>query len=266
MINPFQITNFNRTDAELEEFILFAVCVAGKTAVVQAKALEKFLTGRDSYSPFEFIVQMGGGSLAKRIKSSSLGQHNKIYRAFRDLAFDYKGKLRTCSASELEKVFGIGPKTSRFFLLHTRKGSEQIVFDTHLSKWFKERGIVPFTGTPSEKQYAKYEPICIEYLKEVESVTDFAAFDLEKWTLGTRTKPTIEKLDEQFVPIIEQMKEEGLTITTISDEIVKGNPIWHQKNPGYYDRKKAMSATFGLIYRTQETAKEFADKRRMEIE
>ena len=39
MITPTTITNYNRTEAELEEFLMFAILVAGKGAEQQALKL-----------------------------------------------------------------------------------------------------------------------------------------------------------------------------------------------------------------------------------
>ena len=37
MVNPYDITNYNRTQNELQEFLLFTIVVAGKTAYIQAQ-------------------------------------------------------------------------------------------------------------------------------------------------------------------------------------------------------------------------------------
>ena len=42
-IDPYNITNFNRTEGELQLFLLFCIVVAGKTAYIQAEKLEQFL-------------------------------------------------------------------------------------------------------------------------------------------------------------------------------------------------------------------------------
>ena len=52
MIDPNNVTNPARTAAELEEFLLFCVVVAGKNADQQSLKLERFLGGR---RPFAFI-------------------------------------------------------------------------------------------------------------------------------------------------------------------------------------------------------------------
>lgn len=48
MIDPFNVTNYNRTQAQLQEWLLFSIFVAGKKATTQAAALDRFLNGTDS--------------------------------------------------------------------------------------------------------------------------------------------------------------------------------------------------------------------------
>lgn len=43
MVDPFDITKYNRTQAELEELLLFCISVAGKNARVTSHNLERFL-------------------------------------------------------------------------------------------------------------------------------------------------------------------------------------------------------------------------------
>ena len=42
-IDPYNITNYSRTEEELQLFLLFCIVVAGKTAYIQAEKLEQFL-------------------------------------------------------------------------------------------------------------------------------------------------------------------------------------------------------------------------------
>jgi hypothetical protein len=41
-VDPYNITKYNRTEAELECFLLFCIVVAGKTAYIQARKLDEF--------------------------------------------------------------------------------------------------------------------------------------------------------------------------------------------------------------------------------
>ena len=43
MINPAEVTNYNRTQSELQEFLLFCINVAGKKSSIEAPKLEVFI-------------------------------------------------------------------------------------------------------------------------------------------------------------------------------------------------------------------------------
>mgnify|MGYP003705459923 CR=1 FL=1 len=126
MIDPYNITNFNRTEAELQELLLFCILVAGKTAYIQAGKLEQFLNSirerlmlSDQVKPFEIIKSANDhGILLQEIQKAKLGQYKKINKAF-DYLIKNKIDLFNCGTIELEKVPGIGLKTSRFFIFST---------------------------------------------------------------------------------------------------------------------------------------------------
>lgn len=86
MIDPYKITNHKRTRAELEEFLLFCVTVAGKTAYIQAGKLEEFLQSinkrlmisKNAY-PFQIIKSADEhGILMEEIVKAKLGQYKKL--------------------------------------------------------------------------------------------------------------------------------------------------------------------------------------------
>ena len=58
---------------------------------------------------------------------------------------------------DLEAIPGIGPKTSRFFLLHTRPNQEIAVLDTWILKYLKNAGYNAPKATPSGKKYLELE-------------------------------------------------------------------------------------------------------------
>ena len=184
MINPHKITDYNRTNDELEEFLLFCILVAGKTAYIQANKLELFLKEFSIYcenrSPFEIINNLKSKNLLlTAILKHKLGQYNKIFNAFSYLA-SCNIDLSQCTLDELESIPGVGPKTSRFFLLHSRK-CEYAILDTHILKWFKSQGFLEAPkSTPSNKNiYKKWELLFINYCKN--HGKDLAQFDLEIW-------------------------------------------------------------------------------------
>ena len=194
MIDPTTITNYNRTLPELEEFLLFSILVAGKKSTTTAIKLEKFirsqrLYGVNDFSPMQFIsfLERGDGLLRQAIVKVKLGQYNRVEAAFRGILKIY-GRLRSVSVAELESVKGIGPKTARFFVLHTRKYQDHAVLDTHILRYLRDLGIedVPKT-TPSGKKYLKFENVFLEIarLKNLRP----ADLDLQIWKQYSKTQP-----------------------------------------------------------------------------
>lgn len=186
MITPTNITNYNRTQAELEEFLLFAILVAGKTAKTQAEKLERFLNMRDmlkiseDYSPLQFIKFLStmDGMLTRAMKVEKLGQYERLGKAFRGI-LQFEGKLDSVTLEELESVDGIGPKTARFFLLHSRPNQKVAALDTHILKFLSEKGYKVPKSTPSKKKYRAIEEI---FLAECEKAgKNVADMDLEIW-------------------------------------------------------------------------------------
>ena len=165
MIDPTQITNYNRTEAELEEFLVFAILVAGKTAKTQAKKLEQFLSTAKEFglpsgtTALEYISYLSKGNyLSSVMVNCKLGQYNRLEKAFEGI-LQFKGKLKTISVSELESVNGIGSKTARFFVLHSQKDARVACLDVHILKWLREQGYSAPKQTPTKKRYAILEAI-----------------------------------------------------------------------------------------------------------
>ena len=92
--------------------------------------------------------------------------------------------LRTCTIADLEAIKGIGPKTSRFFMLHSRPDQEMVVLDVHLLRYCKQkfRMKVP-KSTPSGKRYLAIEAEAVRRIKRHFPKTSFAEFDLNAWLL-----------------------------------------------------------------------------------
>jgi len=205
MVDPTNDTDYHRTDAELEEFLLFSISVAGKTASQIAIALERFFNFADQIimqqaktnnvkalmaeknkynTPFKAIKRLIEiEELENTIKISSLGQHGKLKKAFTELAtvnFD----LKTCSIDELETITGIGPKTSRFFILHTRPKQKIAVLDTHILKYIRQYVPNAPKATPSKKRYNELEQWFIKHCATLK--VDIAEYDLLIWNRYAR--------------------------------------------------------------------------------
>jgi thermostable 8-oxoguanine DNA glycosylase len=192
MITPNNITNYNRTEDELEEFLLFSILVAGKNAQIQAQKLESFIgqaTNLLNISPFDWInhlVQIENEvsssyskPLIKCMTAHKLGQYNRLYHAFKGI-MQFKGKLKNVTIGELESVKGIGSKTARFFVLHSRPDQKIAVLDTHILKYLHALGYPKIPkATPSKKDYERIEYYFLnEANKEGKTAADL---DLQIW-------------------------------------------------------------------------------------
>jgi thermostable 8-oxoguanine DNA glycosylase len=158
-INPKKITDFNRTKADLELFAVFAVCVAGKNAQQTAdKVNDNFrdvATPTKQLTPFEAIKNLVDIKVfVAYLKMARMGQYRRIYRALRDLA-ESGIDLKTCTVEELEAIHGIGPKTSRFIIMHSRPNQRLATLDTHILRWMRDQGIETPKATPQSKKLYK---------------------------------------------------------------------------------------------------------------
>jgi hypothetical protein len=164
MIVPEKITNYNRTEEELEEFLMFAILVAGKTAKTQAKKLDAFLKLAqigyglpEDTTPFQFLEYLiKGNQLTHVMMFCKLGQYKRLLIAFLGI-LRFKDNLKNVSVADLESITGIGSKTARFFVLHSRPKVRHAVLDTHILKWMGVLGINVPKATPPKKKYKELE-------------------------------------------------------------------------------------------------------------
>jgi len=181
-IDPKAITNFNRSQEELEMFWLFCILVAGKNADWAAVKLQDlFRNKRDFQTPFQFLKD-NLTDLHNILVANKVGQYRRITNAIeQSLNLD----LKTASLELLMSVFGVGPKTARFFILHTRRDAECAVLDTHILKWMRnlvhESIDVP-KSTPPVKEYEKWERMAIKLMQVWFKGISLAEADLMIWT------------------------------------------------------------------------------------
>lgn len=188
MIIPSKITNYNRTDAELQEFLLFTVMVHGKKAEIQAEKLNWFLEYLAAFTgermPFKMVniamnyeLEDEENMLVKALKKFGLGQYGRLCQAIEEMI--QIPDLRTVTAEELEKCFAIGPKTARFFIVHSRPNTWHAILDTHVLKWLRLQGVDCPQNTPQGKWYAHFEKIFLTFVSQ--SGQSVAEFDLNIW-------------------------------------------------------------------------------------
>lgn len=184
MIDPRNVTKYDRTPAELQEFWLFCLVVAGKTAMTQAKLLDGFINDlledmpHADATPFEALQNaVDEGWLLDKLKKSRLGQYTRLEKAMKaSLALD----LVNDAVDKFEAIPGVGSKTARFFLLHTRKDQKIAVLDTHVLRFMRDQGLTTQVGTPpSGPKYAALEQIFIG-LAEAAKMS-IADYDLHIW-------------------------------------------------------------------------------------
>ena len=188
MINPFEITNYQRTDDELEEFILFAALVAGKRAVQQSKKLDAFLRPRKK-SPFHYLRRLlKQNLLLSRMQEFRLGQYSRLLPCFTQLA-TRDLDLRNCQIFHLAEIHGIAFKTASFFLLQSREGYKFPCIDTHALKHLRSRKYAVPVSVPSTwKRYSAIARMYSELHQREAPHMTLAEYDLMIWKRYTKTK------------------------------------------------------------------------------
>ena len=189
MIDPSDVTKYDRTEIELEEFLLFCIMVAGKRAVIEAEKLEDFLSQKlPEDSPFQYVQSLiDSNELMHRLhqcRISPYGSREKSFRAICKLK-----NLTEVTMEELVQIPGASYKTANFFLTHSREDYSFPILDTHILSWLRERGYDVPKHSPTD--YKKYLKIAQFFLDEAEKLgKDIATLDLEIWNERTKKRRT----------------------------------------------------------------------------
>ena len=168
---------FNRTDAELEGFFLFCICVAGKNADRTVKAINRLF--KPTQRPTYFLRRLcKTKKLHGKLKEQGFGQYSRIEGAIHQW-LDSKLNLRTCTIEELEQIHGIGPKTARMFVSLTRPKTNVAILDVHILRWLRSKGIDAPAQTPTGKRYLALETKYLALAKKEHR--DPITMDYEIW-------------------------------------------------------------------------------------
>jgi endonuclease III len=148
---------------DIEAFAVFCMCVAGKNGRRTERAVESLLERRGCDSIFEWLRLIAeSGELEGELRRAGIGQYRKLGRGLAELA-ESGIDLRACTIEDLEAIHGIGPKTSRYFLLRTRDGVRHAALDTHILKWLRDMGhAVPKSTPQSRKRYREIEKLYLD--------------------------------------------------------------------------------------------------------
>lgn len=183
MIDAANITDYNLFDNELEARMIFWVLAAGKNGTRAAEITNKMTSNWERLAgitkPFKVIKSQSLEETVEMCKNYGTGCHNSKGRSLHELV-NAGLNLRTCSPEDLEKIYGIGMKTSRCFILHSRENAQAAGLDTHILKHLRELGYDAPINTPASKKiYLTLEKIVLK-LAEQTGMSP-ACYDLKVW-------------------------------------------------------------------------------------
>ena len=191
MIDPKKVTDYNRNEWQLQEFLIYCVCVAGKKSEIESPKVRKFcLDPRFGFNlkPFDLIKKLLGVSsveedgLMQHLKKYKIAPYQQRYNSLKDIVTLLPDNLSEVTLDQLQEVRGISTKTSRFFLTHSQADFDEPILDTHILRFLRDQGHdqVPESTPQNPKVYAKvaklFKAIAIA---RKQSVTDL---DLQIWT------------------------------------------------------------------------------------
>lgn len=191
MIDAMNVTDYNRTPDQLERFLMFCCAVAGKNALTTDKAFDRLVTWVYANSDIQehgTLLDWWGDLVEKGIatpallKSFGFGCYNQRHKTFYAIYSAKKQGMQFSRESPevLETIPGIGMKTSRYFILHSRQSVPFAVLDRHVLRYLGEKGVanVPESTPTTAKEYLRLET---EFLKTVPRGKTPANHDLDIW-------------------------------------------------------------------------------------
>lgn len=191
MNSPLEVTNYKRTQAELEAFWLFCLFVAGRNSDFGYDCMRRVINSlnkggrllKTGKTPFEFIRQEQEWNINfihNLLVANKVGQYTRYSRAINE---SLNLNLRTATLEELMDVYGIGPKTARFFLVHSRGELEYAILDVHILRWLRQFYPNAPEATPiNHDEYKRWEEKFLLVAKsQFPNAKDTAEIDLLLW-------------------------------------------------------------------------------------
>lgn len=178
-----------QTKGQLEWALIYSCIVAGKSAVFADGVMHRLFGVREApwnFSPIGYLGSLGVDGIERELRRARSGNYSKLTRCFSELAAA-KLDLLKCTPTDLENIHGIGPKTSRFFILWTRPGERYAALDVHVLRWLKAKGYPAPKSTPSGALYASLEA---SFISEADKRGMTAReLDFEIWNKGSNYEP-----------------------------------------------------------------------------
>lgn len=182
-IDPKNITNYNRTPLELQLFFMFCIFVANKPSNITARKVNNmFLPRYDNafslkvleenplihdgglHAPFAVIHIMIKFKLVEEwLQHWKVGQYHRFTKTMHDINNTFvlgQEHLDTITLENLMKITGMGMKSARFFLVHSRWDQPHAILDVHVLKWLKQiygTDLVPKKTPSNPKDYKLLE-------------------------------------------------------------------------------------------------------------
>lgn len=178
---PWNGNKYDQTTEQLEEMIIFWLLVAGKTAQVISKRLENIFNEYQPTGPrkpFEMFRKIR--NLPAVLRKHGIGCYKAKALGIKDLV-NSDIDLHNCTVDDLTKIYGIGPKTARCFIIHSRRDAQYAGLDVHILRGLRERGYqnVPESTPSSKKTYQIWEQVVLKVAKQ-ENLTP-AEYDMSEW-------------------------------------------------------------------------------------
>jgi hypothetical protein len=209
------------TDAELQEFLLFSIAVAGKHAASTAASLASWLADgeqgwqwlagmpgwpkrAEDFTPFRKLryyvyrytiytskdsaprYHVAEDVLGIDLKRHGFGCYNQRAKSFIQLVNECID-VRTVSYEQLIGIHGIGIKTANFFLAYSGLDEDRVILDTHILKWLCGNGWpdIPKVTPRGKKEYERIA----SYFREEASGLALTTLELDKeiWTAAARS-------------------------------------------------------------------------------
>jgi hypothetical protein len=178
---------YDKSISALQRDLVWQMMSAGKTQKQMGKKAEQFLaalfvTVPHALTIFEAFAALDIDEIRRVMRIPLVGKYQSLGQGFYELG-RADLDLRTCEPEDLEKITGVGRKTSRFFLMGSRPGVRYAILDTHVLNFMRsELGIPTPNATPGSS--AKYRKLEIAWLAHCDAIgrgADVAAYDLEIW-------------------------------------------------------------------------------------
>ena len=164
---PEHLQDFERSRGQLQWFWLFSIAVAGKRAEPMAEKVDQLCYTYPDDLPFTVIAKLKRlGVLTETLERLRFGQYSRISAAY-SYSIQHFPTLSSISVDGLEQCPGVGPKTSRFFVMNTRPDQRYAALDTHILHFLRDQGHdAPRSTPPAGQKYNDLENVFLDIADE----------------------------------------------------------------------------------------------------